>query len=128
MADLVGREEIFDKPFADYCSAYPDENKDGLLADIYIAAHEVRIASEQVLNVVGIFEEGERLPLHLLILEGMRKTLNEFTRRRKPAWKRIFGGTMFNYEPEPIRDRIETSKENINKCAMFLLARGWAGK
>ena len=128
MADLVGKDEIFDRALEDYRSAYPDENRGALLADIYIAAHEVRIASEQVLNAVGIFDEGEKLPVHFSILEGMRKTANGFATKRRPVWRRFLGGTTFNYEKEPLRDRILRSKENINKSAMFLLARGWAGK
>ena len=41
----------------------------------------------------------------------------DFQEKRRPLWRRVFGGTWFNYEKAPIIERVTKCRENL-----FLLA------
>jgi hypothetical protein len=51
----------------------------------------------------------------------------EQANKKKPMWRRVLGGTMFNYETQPLPDRVARCNENIAKAGMLLLVKYASG-
>jgi hypothetical protein len=105
MADLAGKDDIFDELIARYRDSYPDDDTNALVADVTAAAS----AAREILKAVPATS-----PRHeMALLLGLLEVFKEDTTRDKPLWLRMFENYFFNVQPTPIPDRVEKARAHF---------------
>lgn len=92
-------------------SHYPDEDAKALIRDVQLAAIDVNKVVDEIVRGNDVGRSRFEVMDHLL------QDLMDFQEKRRPLWRRVFGGTWFNYEKAPIIERVTKCRENL-----FLLA------
>jgi hypothetical protein len=107
-----------------YKYSYPAEDLKLLRDDIRKASHEVLgIAREVYEAAFRVFDESKVDQMYFAILAEFGAIANEKARKERPWWRRILGGTRFNYESRPITNRVDSCKKRISVAAMIVLAK-----
>lgn len=99
--------EIVDDLLTKYCAGYPGEDA-SLPLEVDTLAED---ALERARTVLASFGAVEAAQAHKDLLKLTVWVMNEIKRKaeqskaRAPLWKRLFGGTRFNYAPRRLPDR-----------------------
>ncbi len=113
MAELAGKNDIFDELIARYRDSYPDDDTNALVADVNAAAVEGR----KILAALPV--TGERHEMAVLL--GLLEIFKEDATRDKPLWRRMFENYFFNVQPTPIPDRVERALAHLRAAQKVLL-------
>lgn len=105
MADLAGKDDIFDELIARYRDFYPDDDTNSLVADVNAAAG----AAREILKAVPATSQRHEMALLL----GLLEIFKEDATRDKPLWRRMFENYFFNVQPTPIPDRVEKARAHF---------------
>ncbi len=65
--------------------------------------------------------DSERRAYVCSVLERTFETMNKNAKAKKSVFRRIFGGTAFNYETQPQIDRVQCSRENIAAATLAVI-------
>jgi hypothetical protein len=124
MADLAGKDEIFDELIARYKTTYPDEDTAVLEADVTRAAVDARHAKNTVLAELPEPLNDQRVPRDLPVLQGLMTIIKQNAKRATPLWQRLLRGYLFNAQPTPIADRVGQARQHLSDAARQLIAQG----
>jgi hypothetical protein len=105
MADLAGKDDIFDELIARYRDSYPDDDTNSLVADVNAAAS----AAREILKAVPATSQRHEMALLLGVLEVFK----EDATRDKSLWRKMFENYFFNVQPTPIPDRVEKARAHF---------------
>lgn len=105
MADLAGKDDIFDELIARYRDSYPDDDTNSLVADVNAAAG----AAREILKAVPATSQRHEMALLL----GLLEIFKEDATRDKPLWRRMLENYFFNVQPTPIPDRVEKARAHF---------------
>jgi hypothetical protein len=115
LADLAADSDMFDDLIDRYRDAYPDEDAGHLVADVNVAAAQVRKL------LAGPSSTSDRD--ELATLQGLLEIITEDATRDKPLWRRMVENYFFNVQPVPIPDRVQKACEHLVAAQKVLLAR-----
>lgn len=96
-----------DAPLRTYLSSYPSEDHK-LKEDVNECARQLANLLEEHLKPPGGLSNDERMKWKSITLHPLYEELlkqSEDLNKNKPIWKRLLGGTRFNYSPAPIPER-----------------------
>lgn len=113
----------FSEVMEHYIHDYPNENFQVLLTDLRAASHEVERITNSVYDALFQVSRPDKETVHLALLNELSQTVEQQSRKKQPLFKRIFGGTYFNYEKSPLHDRVEKCKKNVSLASMMILAK-----
>ncbi len=113
MADLAGKDDIFDELIARYRDSYPDDDTNVLVADVNAAAIEGR----KIMKAIPATSERHKMALLL----GLLEILKEDATRDKPLWRRMFENYFFNVQPTPLPDRVDSACAHMTAAQKVLL-------
>src|SRR5262249_54008226 len=124
MSTIAGFDSTVDKLIERYLLSYPDEESGQLKADIYTAARVSAPIIETLQDLYTGRDETARRRFAFGALEQVMARLKSHANAKRTLFQRIFRGTRLNYETQPQRDRINTSRSNIAKAAAEV-GTGW---
>lgn len=110
MSTLTGNDDILVRPLKIYLSSYPDEDAKALVHDIYLALIDVNKAVDQCfefLRRAAKLTKADEDRIRLVIIKRLFGVLIERERNQQSPWRRLFGGTRFNYEKTLLVRRVE---------------------
>jgi hypothetical protein len=113
MAELAGKDDIFDELIARYRESYPDDDSNALVADVNAAATEGR----RVLAGIPVNSDRQRMAALL----GLLEVFKEDATHDKPLWRRMVENYFFNVQPTPIPDRVERAVAHLRAAQKVLL-------
>jgi hypothetical protein len=123
MERLVGYQpgaRNLDRLIEGYLQSYPSEESLELKSDIYDASCLSMPTVELIRDMYRAvaIDDSELRAYIFSAIEQIFKTLRKNANAKKSLLRRIFGGTLFNYETRPQVERINRSRENIANAAM----------
>ena len=121
VANQQNGDRILDGPIERYLRSYPSEERGQLSADIYTAAHLSAPTVDDIRKACGGTGDPKHHAYVFLVLERISKMIIKNNNAKKSVFRRIFGGTTFNYETQPQIDRARRSRANIATAALAVL-------
>jgi hypothetical protein len=110
---------------------YPDEDYALLKQDLRAAANHIlelaKIALNQIRNDYSY--EAKHLDdddFLFLFIKELDSVMSSNSAEKRPFWRRIFGGTIFNFEKHPLVDRVKASQKNALLAIADVVCRVWS--
>jgi hypothetical protein len=118
MADVSGRDDVFNGLVERYRKRYPDDDTTALIADVQAAAAE----GPYVVKVVQDAPATSNLS-EFEVLRELMEIFAEDAKRGKPRWRTMLQDYFFNVQPTPIQDRVERARDHLIRAEKQLIAR-----
>ena len=112
----------FGKLLLKYRRSYPDENMDVLVGDLLSLAPDIRKVADDIYQVLHRPQDNPaKKSTYFSVLTTLSSVIQRQARRRRPWFKRIYGGTRFNYESSPLPERIDACRTNVREAGTLIL-------